>query len=729
LGECPSRLFAKLCDATDDTLVVTFLSLSPEDGSGTNYQYTPHEFVTTGNERGDFFAEGNTPIENTVAYGPIVTGWDAFSSSPLWDDVLTQNGTELHFPLHPTSLDVQITVDLAYADDWIAPLSTNTPTASSPTTMWGTELGVCLFGVLDTAAPAYLLASSPSDVSYVPTFYPLEWTATNQIQITCDVPNGQFNQQGQVFVLLDPHSDSYTQHYLGSDPQFVPGRAGYWFWTPYVDSLSSPWSALEGDEPVTFYGYGFSGYSNVICDFGGFEALQGDIVSDNLIICQSPSSAVPQTSTVTFTFTEAANGNCQLDTFSDCGAPITATLSNAYTFTGVINYAPRAGPVQGNTTIFFQQVGFSYYDSIDCVIEHPSGAETIPATPATADLNGDWQCVTTAVSAPETSQISLIGHYQNFLGSTTYSVNLGCVYFDYEWPRITSISPSSLTFGNTASVSIRIAGDYFNGGSNTAEYSCNWQHGTNPDSDLPAELGVPPTFPSGNTYTTPATLVATTTSRDGLSVATFDVVCSTPASGFAQIGSYPFELIFSGSATANSLTFDITEQALSTSAISPDTIADFDLNRTLTITGAGFDGGRKLSADHSASYLCRTVAPDGSVIIGAANYISDTEVECVAAPANVTQAFLDYKNANKKNCKRYVDPGTTNPTPNSKNKVCYSPTFEFEVSVSVDGGYSWSNTQTLNVFHKELCKASPASSLFVSFVLIPLFALFFFFMI
>ena len=711
---CQSRVFAKLCDAPDDTLQVTFLAVSPSDGSGVDYEYSPRTFVPSSSARGSFFKETGDLILHTVSYGPVAYDYSAsYNSGNTWTDVGISGA--LYVPLSDDYSQVQVTVLLNYLDDWLAPTPDGTP-VSSPVTMWGTELAVCLFGTLDNSVPSYLLNMHQNDQPQdFQNPVPINVDAGfNNFYVDCLIPSGRFGQSGSIYVLLDPHTDSYTQFYNPQDSAFDEARAGAWHWIPYASTANSGWSAFEGLEPVTVYGYGFADYTNVVCEFGTEYALQGDIFSDNLVVCQTPPFVVPGNYPISLHFTVAQTGTCD-DLFSFCDeTTVVTSTALAYTFTGVTAFGPRHGPIQGNTTIHFQQSGFDFYDNIDCIFQTASGAVTVPAAVVNAGAaDEDWYCVSPPVSDPQTVQVQLIGYYNTFFGAgVPYSTDLGCVYFAYGLPTITSMTPTSVSYASSGGVQIRIVGAYFNGGLDASEFSCKWQHGANPESDLPLELGASPTWPADQTYITAATRIATTQTRDGASFDTFDVVCSTPDAGFPQTGTYPFELVYSGAPTANTLSFAVTADSIALDSISPVYIADFDIPSVLTLTGSGFAGGRQTSDAHANSYLCKTTTNRGDVVAAAA-FISDTEIQCISVPANLTQEFLDYYTASRKNCSSYVDPPATG---NPNKKICVNPTFDFPISVSNDGGYTWSDSITLQYYHRNFqCKkTSPASSFVLS---------------
>jgi len=407
--------------------------------------------------------------------------------------------------------------------------------------------------------------------------------------------------------------------------------------------------------------------------------------------------------------------------------------SGTFVFSGVIDWQPRHGPVQGNTTIYFDSFGFENYDSLDCVFED----QTIQ--PIFLDVSGAWACVTPVASrSPQNNIITIVGHYQNFLGSTVFSEELATVVFDFGLPAISSFSSLSTVFGSS-SQSITIKGDYFNGGLETGLYECRWQTGAVPSSDLPLELGSQPTFSVNSTLSSPAVRVLTTGSRDGAVFQDFEIVCSTPAS-FPQIGEYPFELVFSDSAIRDFYLFSVVAQPAALSSTSSDNGFVYDFAAEyFQILGSGFAGGRLLSSAHSESYLCRfgsTSANPLPDIISVGSYINDSSIECLSAPRNLTLDVSAYFETNRNLLNSQKNPSTC-PSGSSATKVnclkqyCSShssasvcnPTFDIPVSLSIDGGYSWISSTFLAYAQSKACPSS--GSLLIPSFLLALFSLLF----
>jgi hypothetical protein len=337
-----------------------------------------------------------------------------------------------------------------------------------------------------------------------------------------------------------------------------------------------------------------------------------------------------------------------------------------------------------------------------------------------------------------------------------YSDQLGSFWFDFDLPAATSVSPSSVTYGS--SVTVTINGNYFTGGSDpvpesadpsTWNYYCQWQVPISQDLlTLPID-GLAPTF--SNRLVSYATPVNVSVTLDGCVYYTTQFTCLTP--NFQQFGHYYFEFVYDGiqqniPADFTHL-FTVLPQAVS---ITQATVIGGFLNASatdeaalpveLSVAGSGFGGGRINSADHTGCYLCRFDDPHAKdtiySLVSVADFVSATELQCFTPYINVADQLDAYFDAIPSGSlpKRCSNKPTATKTVaecmnwycshswNREKSIC-NPPIPIGLTVSNDCGYTWSNSIDIDYNFPYPASASFAAPFFV--LLVSLFSLFFFF--
>lgn len=812
---CNSRLFAKQCGDGADTFSVTFLNVSDDTG---NYPYTPSTWTKTtagfSSESTTPLTATVTygPTVNSYTITGAVQGDNITIGTDVYDVWYASLNSVDILDLNPDSYSAPpvygtITVDMGYLDDWVAPTNHLNAVSAGSISMWGTQRATCLFGTISNTDPVTLIHqantlganarsfidSSDATYPFVNYFTDLTTGVGGSFAVTCNIPQGahgaNFDSWGSVYVLLDPHIDQWTEILSPADADeyssnFIDNRqtlTAYWHWTPFVDYAVKDWTAPGFVEPIVFHGFGFQNYQTLSCSFGTVAAT-ATILNDQLLVCQTPPYLTPQTVDVTFIWGTSSDARyqefcpsarrdsidaydiCNLDNVCknsfDCKNTSNSFVLPGFEITGIVSFCPKSGPVVGNTHIDFQSIGLDNYIRVECVFHFSGGDQIVGVVQRNTSTEILYSCPTPQTTDPEHVLVTVQGYYTNLWTSTTglgiYSTNLGSFWFDYDIPYATSVSPSSVTYGSSATITIN--GNYFTGGSDpvpetgdplTWNYYCAWQVPVTQDLlTIPVD-GLAPTFASKLTsYATPVNVSVT---LDGCDYYTTQFTCLTP--NFQQFGHYYFEFVFDGIhqtvPAGFTQLFTVLPQALSINTatatlgfLNASATDEVALAAELTISGTGFAGGRVTSNDHTGCYLCKFDDPNAIdtiyPFISVADFVSSTELQCFTPYINVGDTLDAYFNAipNSQLPQRCAN----KPTAAGKtvatcmnfycshswnlNKAICNPDFLFAVSASNDCGYTWSNTVDVTYHFPFPASASLVAP--VLMVLLSLFAIFFF---
>jgi hypothetical protein len=687
--DCRSRLFHAQCDDPNDSLTVRF-NVSAD---GSNFLYTPGPIAiqTSGGGAPRFRTESGT-VSATVVYGPFIAedvtvAHDFTGGSDLWDGTLDSGDLLVFWTQDNDEHSFGVETQVSLAKDWDGDHDDNP-------TDWGYEKAICLFGRDETPRMRRMSNYGTSQFRKI-TFADLTDSGSGVYDVLCPVPDGNFGEGGKIWVLLDPHADDYTRlHAPGDTDSLSRGLNRYWHWTPYADRLGKSWSGPDGLEPVTVYGGGFAPYDRVFCQYVGGsteDAVQGDIITNTMVVCQSPPNNAPQSTEIELHFDSTT-----CDGFGWCAEDDVAS-TGPYVFTGVTDAWPRHGPIHGQTSVYFEHIGLDQYDRLVCVWHVDGGSTEVALEPSAPVQKNEtieppansYECVSPTASEAQLVQVEIIGYYNTFLSdpespsSYLYSDDLGCVWFDYGLPTIDEIAPTFAEWER--SEMITVTGSYFNGGSPnaTGTYECWWQVGANPASDEPRDLGTVAAYDASRRVASVADKVEFVQARTGRSFNSHRLLCAAPSSSLAIIGAYPFEVIFDGLRTTDQFHFDVTqrEDRALFSYDAEDTVDDDEDTRPavteiggvpITITGENLGGGRAASGEHISGYLCSFDSSSFNtdpVLYSVGTYSSDGTVVCIASPRNITEA-LDEDDE---------EPATV------------------LVRVSLDSGYSW--TAPLDVLY------------------------------
>eukprot|EP00010_Vexillifera_abyssalis_P008921 CAMPEP_0201544650 /NCGR_PEP_ID=MMETSP0173_2-20130828/1278_1 /ASSEMBLY_ACC=CAM_ASM_000268 /TAXON_ID=218659 /ORGANISM="Vexillifera sp., Strain DIVA3 564/2" /LENGTH=2473 /DNA_ID=CAMNT_0047952847 /DNA_START=3 /DNA_END=7424 /DNA_ORIENTATION=- len=712
---CHLPTWKKECGDEPDSAWYTILYGT---GSEDPDQYEPSMFsypnsVSSPEMRG----EGDSVYTATITYGPVITGWtlDYVSapeegSYPIGNPREREGWTDTVYVYTDTSASVEVTLD--WIQDWI---NGGGCEQNEGRGYVSAEDALCFFGQREGLD--WLRRSDADSSSRLWADVPVDLNPSNgEATVTCSVPEGNWADEGYISVLLDPHVDHWTRFYTAGDdahndaPEFRFGDS--WHWGAWSTHLSRNWASPDSIEPVIVHGGGFCQYdASVLCQFNGEDALQGDVITDRMVVCQTRPTHEGFSSSLSLRFkTDECTDEC---------------LSHSHSFTvpGLVNAHPRHGPYHGETPVYFDQIGFEFFDSVEC-IWHVDGSTTqtdcTMAEPVTGNNTvspsaDQWQCVSPTVGGAQHAHVEIRG-YWNYNGEKLYAPNLGCFWFDYGVPYVTDVTPLSFPIDEPVSSPITVSGNYFNGALNSSfvEYACLWQVGADEDSDLARELGQEATFT--NSVRSAAMRINYIENLDGADYNSYQVVCSPPTDsanepGFQTYGSYPFEIIYAGGARTRDnfyhdvlLPNDISISRIVTPFLDDDSNdndeEDEPLNENssgefymeeqggefITIYGGEFFGGRHASVDHLSTYFCRFTTEDVDTLpvaqaISYGRYVPENEtIVCPAAPLPLTSNDLDAANAT--------------------------------VSVSLNGGYTFHGAARLEYrANEDFCIGNTASSL------------------
>jgi hypothetical protein len=662
---CEIDTFRKQCGDSDDTFHLRFLNKV----TSTNYE---QKFFIRDQTKGvpTFTPEGSVLVEFTVEYGPsyqvngvsgngIVTDYD-------WMDGAIRVFTNTRLPSVPTlDFDVDRTED------------------------WGCSSGDDVFSRYEDA---YILClyENARDPKYDEDDTLLYLDYYGEVD-SCQVPSGHFGAMSNVRVIIDPHYDEWThfnapEFYNMNDDHMYrdydtltsysswngEDDLPFWHWTPYTTIVSKDWSQMNGLEPVSVYGEGFWEYQSVICRFSGVDAVQGDILTDNIVVCQTPVNHAPASTAFTLTFCHNQDGcSCEYG----CDATPDEIPAGAFLFTGITDVWPVYGPVHGNTPVTFTGVGLDRYLRVECVWHLKGGIQTFAMA--------ENRCV-----SPESSQeglvlVEVVGYWYHWSGSDSNYLGFPVFdfYFDYGFPSVDSVTPLSTEVGDQTDVVLTITGNFFNGGlpdatvNGTGVYECKWQVGESDRSDDPRELGSQADF--GRIMSTQGYREAFTDSRYGRDIDSYQIICPAPAT-FSRIGAYPFEVTFSDDRSAKGeFNFDaVASSVLSLSGWESDAenyhnstdtfyVPNIAFDTLLTIFGSGLFGGRMEDNGHTSGYMVRfgESTANEDVTAYAVGYLLDDESGVWTYPV---------------------------PRDLWKNTTGANGFADIPVAVSVDGGYTWS---------------------------------------
>lgn len=674
--DCKVPVFLHQCGDGPDEAFVEWLYIA--DGEARTYIQKNFDYPPTISGT-RWLTEGDDRIDEYLYYGPTAS----LDLTAVTSDLLMENRKQFRLPTTAAQNQDHITVELTNYEDWGC-----VPSDVSP---GRTDAAMCIVenndGYLYRSLDDGEDANSVDVVSFSGSLYEFDGIG----ELECHFGNGYFGAEGKLRILLDPHVDKWTVLASTDDDWNPVGDGSYWHWHASSSMLSKTWAGPSGLEPVTFYGAGFCEYSHVECVFDqagerSSYAVQGDIIGDGMVVCQTPPNHAPQEGTLSISFCGSDDGDVLDATYSngtlpcDCNFGHCETadeISLGFTFVGADDVHPRHGPVFGNTTVYFSNIGLednSYYDRIECVFHIDGREEVVLATSTDMDVNvtvsppaGTFSCVTPPVeNGRQHALVEIRGYYNTFenqAGGYLFDANLGCFWFDYGYPTVRSVTPSTTVFGSSDDV-IVVSGDYFNGGTSAGDYLCYWQHGALPSSDRPDELGQDPTFSTGRVYVTEGLLVNVAGNWDGQDFNDFEIHCIAP--NFEQIGAYPFDVSFQSSEVTSQLygspvwRYDVTPSAATVEFVETDHFDDDDDNSTpiepddyymdelggiITLHGTGFAGGRLESDDHTYGYVCTFEASlNGTDVVRhtiALSDVSNTEVVCVAPYFELSDNDLD----------------------------------------------------------------------------------------
>lgn len=421
---------------------------------------------------------------------------------------------------------------------------------------------------------------------------PIQGTAPNNF-VVCTVPEGPFNWDGEIAVILDPHWDDETE--LSSYGNYTSA----WHWIPYTTDLSRTYQPEDQTYTVVALGGGFCNYDNVICYFAGStEGVQSDITDDLKVTCQTPPLGF-QTTSITLQFCDRNNPDgitdeeqCACDYL---GTPDQSTVPTSFTYVGFgTQITPTNGPMYGNTVVTLTGIGFSNY--ILSGAGQPEvyfyGVNTYTGTYGSATSNSSSGDSFLVITTPDVSgdgpQIAVIEIvFTRKEPSVSYARKESFfvpAFFDFGVPEVTQITPAG-PFDYDAGDTITLSGIYFNGGTN---YFCQFA-----PQDDPANITTVP-----GTNSSPA-------DNQGN-----EIICSVPTN-LPYVGLYYVQASVSNSATnppaasfsSDDVAISVTQDGTITS-INPTTGSEFG-GTTVTVTGNSFNGA-------SAPYLCRF----GTKIVG-----------------------------------------------------------------------------------------------------------------
>jgi len=179
--------------------------------------------------------------------------------------------------------------------------------------------------------------------------------------------------------------------------------------------------------------------------------------------------------------------------------------------------------------------------------------------------------------------------------------------------------------------------------------------------------------------------------------------------------------------TLTSVTFDDANQAfLFTLDRNAGIFSTFQAGfpAAITFSGQGFDGGMKASvaANHLGCYLAKVVDPLSAVSYIVTDFVSDTSLTSLSPFFNVSGLIENYfdglpTSSLPKHCTRFPPDGTKKPEkhdahypyktvtdcmifycshPKHLTKAICTPSLPFQVSVTNDCGYSWSQSVALD---------------------------------
>jgi hypothetical protein len=677
---CEIDIYRKQCGDGNDLIGIQFLEVGV---SGSTTTYNQNGFARSGTAASPGFAAENGDEElQTVVYGPQFV-YDSFSASN------SNDGTNIYDPLNNSTIGFELRVftdphaqgagDTAeisfvatYTEDWTC----SGDSANDEFAQTSDANIICLFENTRSLAGA---GDSGDEFTIA--------ARSSLAENACYVPRGRFGEMSNVRIIVDPHYDEWTNFAVESDNDDLDRNDltgvtfvnPFWHWIPYTTSVSKTWSQANGLEPVTVYGSGFCFYDSVVCRFSGVDAVQGDIIADHMVVCQTPPNQGPAATTLELTFCDSAT-DCECD-FGCDASPDSAFPTQNFNFTGISDVWPVSGPIQGNTVVSFVGTGLESYNRVECVWHLGEGEFREEMM-----MN---QCVSPA-SSQGLVHVEIIGYWYHW--NSTESDFLGGLvhdfYFDFGEPNVDSVTPLTTEPGFLGNDTlITVTGSYFNGGlpdptlNGTGVYECRWAIGSNTFSDDPRELGSSANF--GNSLTTLGVRVDWVDNRFGRPVDSYQVVCPAPTDGFDRIGAYPFSVTFSaGFEMKAEFNFDVVPSSLlsingwesdpsyrSGDDNDPDAFyyipnVPFDID--LTIFGSGLFGGRQESSEHSSGYLVRfgesTANPDVTVFSVGNLLPTEDGLMTIPVPRDIWKNSTGDSNG-------YVD---------------------IPVAVSVDGGYTWS---------------------------------------
>lgn len=481
----------------------------------------------------------------TLNYGPAATSVCDLNTGGCGSNIPAMN---------PVGSNLNIRVTFTSLRDFVS---------SSPNMDVGDQMALCMFGDVASDNLSVINANpDDDDGGYIDCINP-------------DYTVGMAGMAGELSIILVPKMNAGTT------------LVDAFHWLPTITGWSRNWGFIQGHDTITIYGEGFCNYDTVLCVFGNnVEAVQGDISSANEVTCFTPPHA-PGYVTVSLIFCDSRS-QCDCEYF---GSHDMVTVPEQFTYIGISGITPHEGPICGGTTVTYQGYGFSEFDSIVCRSQNgPSYSANILGdqkfTCTTPDFSPRFD--NTYVDCVSFTVTGIIAGGQRTIENP--------FKFEYGYPSVTHISPSSVDWNVINSTTVSVYGEYFVGTDNSVGTGFQCQYGD--ETPVTGTLATDPT--TGETI----------------------VQCPIPST--LVVGSYDLEVKFDCAAnevfTTNHVPIEITQNP-EIAGIRPSTGPEIG-GIVVTIEGDDFNGG--------SFYLCSfgDLDNNNSYIVGGAYNSTTDRIEC-----------------------------------------------------------------------------------------------------